>query len=505
MRRSVWLLVLSAAAAAVLVGGSVPAPPLAAQQPDARRIVASDLRVERLTSIASAAASDLAYVPGQVAVKFRRGTSIVGQARALRGLRSRPAPTRLRWVGDVAVLTDMSEPDPAILARQLRLQREVEWAEPVYLRRRRAIPNDPSYVSLQWNLNAIGMPAAWDIQPGAASGVTVALIDSGLTNVDDTLLLPTWNGTSIQEVPVVVGVNPDVARDRIDPGFDFVFFSSGQPVIDFEGHGTHVAMTVGQEANNALFGAGLAYGARLMPLKACVGYWELQFVRSARGTPGYHPFDDTGFCPSDAIAEAIRYAADHGAQVINLSLSGPAASQVEREAITYAIGRGAVVVAAVGNGFEEGNPVEYPARFGPEIQGLIAVGAVGRTLEHAFYSSTGSHVEVAAPGGDSRVAAPGTGRIWQTTLQFDDSLPGSATAPRFDRYEEVGLQGTSMAAPHVSGLAAMIIAQGVTRPAYVERIITRTARDLGDPGRDEQYGFGLVQARTAIFGMGLAR
>jgi serine protease len=505
MRRSAWSLVLSAVAAAVLAGGSTPAQPLAAQQPASRRVTQSDLRVDRLTSIADAAAAGLTYVPGQVAVKFRRGTSVVGQARALRGVRSRPSPNRLRWVGDVAVLSDMSEPDPAVLARQLRLQREVEWAEPVYLRRRHAVPNDPSYASLQWNLNAIGMPAAWDIQPGAASGVTVAIVDSGVTTSDDTLILPTWTGAAIQEVSVPVAVNPDVSRDRLHPGFDFVFFSAGGPVVDFDGHGTHVAMTVGQEANNELFGAGLAYGATLMPLKACVGFWELQFVRSARGISGYHRFDDTGFCPSDAIAEAIRYAADNGADVINLSLGGPSASQVEREAITYAISRGAVVVAAVGNGFEEGNVVEYPAGFARDIQGLISVGAVGRTLERAWYSNTGSHVEVVAPGGDNRATGAGTTRVWQSTLRPGDSQPGFVVVPRFDRYEEIGLQGTSMAVPHVSGVAAMLIAQGVSNPAHVERVITRTARDLGSPGRDEEYGFGLVQARAALFGMGLAR
>src|SRR5690606_24004725 len=125
---------------------------------------------------------------------------------------------------------------------------------------------------------------------------------------------PTWTGAAIADVPIAIAVNPDVAPSRLDPGFDFAFFSEGTPVVDFEGHGTHVAMTIGQEANNGLFGAGLAYGARLMPLKACVGYWELQFTRSALGIPGFHPADDAGFCPSDAIVEAIRYAADHGAK-----------------------------------------------------------------------------------------------------------------------------------------------------------------------------------------------
>jgi serine protease len=458
---------------------------------------------ERVQAFAEAARLDLDYVPGEVVVKFRTGVTLAGQARALRGLRSQPPVSSLRWVGGAAVLRDYTELDPDIMVRQLRLQPEVQWAEPVYLRRAHLVPSDPSFTSRQWNLTAIGMPDAWTIQPTAGRNVVVAVIDTGVTTVNETFVFPTWNGQSVQNVPMAFAVNPDMNPARLLPGRDFVFFNAGTPVLDLDGHGTHVSSTVAQEANNGLYGAGLAYGSTIMPLKACLGYWELQIVRSAFGIPGYQP-EDSGGCPTAAIAEAIRYAADNGARVINLSLGGDSPSQLEREAIEYAISRGALVVAAAGNGFEDGNPVDYPAGFAAEIRGLISVGAVGRTLERSFYSSTGAHVEVVAPGGDMRLSGS-SGGIWQSTLRFADINPSTVVFPRFDRYEEDAYQGTSMATPHVSGLAAMLVAQGITRPRDLETLITRTARDLGPSGRDDQFGFGLIQPRAALFGLGIRR
>lgn len=505
MRRLFWFSGAATAGAMLLAAGSWSAP-ARAQEPAAlvRTPVQLAIGAQRMTAFAEAARLDLDYLPGEVVVKFRRGVGVAGQSRALRGLRSRPQPGQLRWVGDAAVLRDYSEPDPHILVRQLRLQPEVEWAEPVYLRRSHAVPNDPSYTSRQWNLRALDMADAWTIQPRAGRNVVVAVIDTGVTTVNETMVMPTWNGSAVEDVAMPFAVNTDMDAARLLPGSDFVFFTAGHPVLDLDGHGTHVAATIAQEANNGLFGAGFAYQASIMPLKVCVGYWEMQIVRSALGIPGYHPTNDTGFCSTDAIAEAIRYAADNGAKVINLSLGGPTASQVERDAVEYAISRGAFVAAAAGNEFEDGNPVDYPAGYSAEIRGLVSVGAVGRSLDRAFYSATGPHVEIVAPGGDSRAGGI-DGAIWQSTLRFDDIDPTRVIFPRFDRYEEDAYQGTSMATPHVSGLAAMLIAQGIRRPADIETIITRTARDLGASGRDNDYGFGLIQPRAALFGMGIRR
>ncbi len=491
-----------AATALLFQGGS--ASGVRAQEPTPRETPPFAVSYERVQAFAEAARLGLEHLPGEVVVKFRRGVSVAGQARALRGVRSRPLPSGLRWVGgNTAVLRDYTETDPEILVRQLRLQPEVEWAEPVYLRKAHAVPNDPSFATRQWNLSSIGMPDAWTIQPSAGRNVIVAIVDTGVTTVNETMVMPTWNGTAVQAVPMAFAVNPDMNAERLLPGYDFAFFAAGQPVLDLDGHGTHVASTVGQEANNALYGAGLAYGAKIMPLKACLGYWELQIVRSSFGIPGYQPLNSGG-CPTTAVAEAIRFAADNGAKVINLSLGGPTASQVERDAIEYAIARGAVVVAAAGNDFEDGNPVEYPAGFAPGMPGLISVGAVGRSHRRAYYSATGSHVEVVAPGGDFRDGG-NDGGVWQTTLRFADMNPATIVFPRFDRYEDDAYQGTSMATPHVSGLAAMLMVQGITRPAHIETVITRTARDIGASGRDDEYGFGLIQPRAALFGLGIRR
>src|SRR5262249_37862008 len=143
------------------------------------------------------------------------------------------------------------------------------------------------------------------------------------------------------------------------------------------------------------------------------------------------------------------------------------------------------------------------------LDGVMAVGAVGRSLNRSFYSSTGPHMEISAPGGDDRDGGA-AGMIWQTTIFHADSDPESVILPRFDRFAESAYEGTSMATPHVAGVAALVISQGVTRPAAVESLLRKTARPLGTPdpatpGRNEEYGFGLIQPRAALLGFGLAR
>jgi serine protease len=272
-------------------------------------------------------------------------------------------------------------------------------------------------------------------------------------------------------------------------------------VVDTDGHGTHVSSTAGEDTNNDVAVAGIAYASKIMPLKACASYWDVQVAMSAAGIPGFTPLDEGG-CPVSAIVQAIRFAADNGANVINLSLGGTGSSNAERDAITYAVGKGVFVAIAAGNEFEEGNPTEFPAAFAPSIDGAMSVAAVGRSLRRAFYSNTGSHIEIAAPGGDDRDGGI-DGMIWQTTLSFFDSDPATVIFPRFDRYVETPYEGTSMASPHVAGVAALLMSQGVTKPAAVEALIRATARDLGSTGRDNEFGYGLIQPRTALRGEGV--
>jgi serine protease len=463
------------------------------------------LTPDRALGFVQAADRRFGYVPGEVLIKFKAGVTAAGQERALSALRSRPTPAGLRWVGDVAVWRDPSERDATILAAQLSTQSEVAYAEPNYLRRAYTTPNDPGFAQRQWNLAAIDMPKAWDINPGANDSVIVAVVDTGVTAATASYAFQTWNGKSIQSVIVPFAVNPDLAANRLIYPHDFIFWSG--PVLDMVGHGTHVSSTIGEDTNNAIAEAGVAYRVKVMPLKVCIGYWEVQFVMTSSGYQGFVP-PDVGGCADSEVAEALRYAADNGAKVVNLSLGGPEPSSTVRDALTYAVGKGAFVSISMGNAYEDGNPVEYPAAYAADIDGVMSVGAVGPSLARAFYSSTGPHIEIAAPGGSDQEGGA-NGMIWQATIYLPDSLPTSVVSPRFDRYAETPFEGTSMAAPHVAGVAALLASQGVTKPAAIESLIKKTARPLGSagsqPGRNNEYGYGLVQPRPALYGFGLAK
>ena len=473
-------------------------PMVSAQQP---------LRPEFLTTpeqreaLELAAVRGLDYIPGEVIVKFRLGTTGAGQTRALDALRSRPLPDRLQWIGDrTARLRVDGDLDSPAIAATLSRQPEVEYAHPNWLLKKNLIPNDTSYASRQWNLTAINMPGAWDVNSGA-SGITVAVIDSGMTSVTATYGFKTWSGTAIVTDQMPFAISPDFDAARIATGRDFVFWTG--PVLDSDGHGTHVAGTIAQTTNNNLGYAGVAYNAKVMPLKACLSYWDVQILRSEQGVTGYAPLG-SDFCPTSAVVTAIRYAADNGAKVINLSIGGTNQSPSYVDALNYAVSRGVFVAISAGNDFEDGNPTTYPASYASTIQGAMSVGAVGRSLTRAFYSTSGSFVEVAAPGGNSRDGGS-SGVIWQTGILFDDYDPEVIIFPRFDRYSDTGLQGTSMASPHVAGVAALLMSQGITSPAAVEAAIARSARDLGTKGRDNDFGAGLIEPRAALRGFGVVR
>jgi len=304
---------------------------------------------------------------------------------------------------------------------------------------------------------------------------------------------------------VPFSISPELSSARFTQPVDFATFEAfgfGSPaVVDVEGHGTHVASTAGEETNNNFALTGIAYAAKIMSVKVCVGYWDVQFAMSAAGIPGFTPLG-AGGCPVSAIALGLRYAADNGAKAINLSLGGSSPSNTERDALTYAVGKGAFVAIAGGNEFEEGNPVEYPATFAATIDGAMSVAAVGPSLRRAFYSNTGSYIEIAAPGGHDRDGGL-NGLIWQTTIRLSDSYPATVIFPRFDRYAEEPNEGTSMATPHVTGIAALLFSQGITKPSAIEALIRETALDKGSTGRDNEFGFGIIQPRTALRGGGV--
>ncbi len=478
-------------------------------KPQATAAVPASADVARARALVRAIREDLDHVPGEVLVKFRAGTEPAVQSSVFALAPRDTAGDGLRWVGDVAVLSIDPGAPAAQVARRLALEPEVEYAQPNYLIRLESTPNDPG-LARQWNFTAIDLPRAWDINPGGRD-VLVAVVDTGVTDTTTAVNYRVWTDRGFEIASVPYRVNPDLSDTRIQRGLDTTGirltipgFAPGQPVLDTEGHGTHVAGTILQATNNNLGFAGIAYEARLLPVKACISYWDLQFFLGAIGEPGFVPPTFTGGCVTSEVVAGVRYAADQGAKVINLSLGGPGESPAYRDALNYAVQRGAFVSIAVGNEFEEGNPVEYPAAYAAQIAGAVSVASVGRSERRAYYSNTGTYVEIAAPGGDVRDGGL-TGLIYQVGLFGPDFDPSTIVVPRFDRYADEPNQGTSMAAPHVAGLAALLYSQGVTNPAAIEAAIKRFARDLGAAGTDPEYGHGLIDARATLRGLGLAR
>lgn len=447
-----------------------------------------------------ALSADARYVRGSVIVKFRPGTS-ADTRRAILGIVAGRATGDLPYADFDIVAIDEGA-DPEAIARRLASQPDVAYAQARYRARPRFRPNDPLY-SLQWNYPALDMERAWDINPGSASSVTVAVLDSGMAYTNrllrfqttpqflDGILFP-----SLGTVDIPFAAAPELgAPDRFVAPYDFIW--DDDVPVDMDGHGTHVAGTLGQLTNNLLGVAGMAFNVKLMPVKVIDNFWDAYFESPFIGT-------------DDVVARGIRYAADGGAKIINMSIgrTGPPAPAVQ-DAIAYAVSRGVFVAVAGGNEFSEGNPVERYAEFAPQINGMVSVAAVGRDRVKAFYSSTGAYLELAAPGGDvTRGGAAAT--ILQQTYNFDVTdtfLNGAAgfRAPRFDVFDYVYYQGTSMAVPHVSGLAALLLQQGITSPAAIEDAMKRFATDLGAPGRDDQYGYGMINPRASLRGLGVER
>jgi len=298
----------------------------------------------------------------------------------------------------------------------------------------------------------------------------------------------------VTDVPFAAAPDLGTTERFVSPR-DFIW-NDNEP-FDLDGHGTHVAGTVGQLTNNGIGVAGMAFNVRIMPVKVIDSVWD-----DALGSP----FQGT----DDVVARGIRYAVDNGARVLNMSIgrTGPPAPVVQ-DAIAYAVRNGAFVAVAGGNDFETGNSIERIAEFAPQIQGMVAVGAIGPNDVRAFYSNIAPYVEVVAPGGNQRVGGT-QGGILQQTYDFaftDTFLNGTARyrAPRFDVFSYQFLQGTSMATPHVAGFAALLMQQGITNPAAIEAAMEQFATDLGPRGRDNEYGYGLINPRAALRGLGLQK
>lgn len=314
----------------------------------------------------------------------------------------------------------------AELVARLSRDPRVERAEPMGQLKASFVPNDPKYGE-QWHLTRVGAERAWNLSCGA--GVTVAVIDTGVACYDDG---PFTKGT-------------DLAGTRCVGGYNYV--DKNDRAADDHGHGTHVAGTIAQTTHNGLGVAGLAYCAKIMPVK----------VLSAAGSGS-----------TADVAEGIRFAADHGAQVINLSLGGPIRSKILEDAVNHARAKGSLVVAAAGN---SGRSVGYPAAY----PGVLAVSATDKNDNIAWFSSRGPQVGIGAPG----VAV-----VQQTVCNKGR-----------DKCEVFGVfNGTSMASPHVAGAAAMVVATGVTDPDAVRSTLERSAVPKEDA---KLFGAGILSASSA--------
>ena len=285
--------------------------------------------------------------------------------------------------------------------RTLQRNLSVRYAELDYIVRAQLVPDDAYFTSEQWNMTQIGAPDAWDLTTGSTD-VVIAIVDTG----------------------VDLG-HPDLAS-KIVAGYDFV--NRDDDAQDDEGHGTHVAGIAAAVSNNAVGIAGVSWGSRIMPVKV---------------------LDSEGSGFTSDVAAGIVWAADHGARVINLSLGGPGSSQTIQDAVNYAYGRNALIVAAAGNDYQSGNPINYPAAG----EHVIGVGATTDQDGHASYSSAGSWVDITAPGGDPTSSADPNPRHWimSTYWRGAASAGQQSIQAAYERHA-----GTSMSTPHVVGLAALV-------------------------------------------------
>jgi len=344
----------------------------------------------------------------------------------------------------------------------------VRFAEPNFLRHPAAVPNDPFYRN-QWHYDAISLPAAWDLSTGSEA-VIVAVIDTGVL-----LGHPDLAGRLVAGYDFISSASRAGDGDGIDPDPDDP--GDGEPEVPSSFHGTHIAGTVAAASNNGIGVAGVAWSGRVMPLRALgVGggttYDVIQSIRFAAGLS-----NDSGTVP------------DQRADVINLSLGGEGFSRAEADALRAARAAGVIVVAAAGN--ESSSEPFYPAAH----EGVVAVSATTITRELASYSNRGSWVDLAAPGGSVRTDINGDGFGDGVVSTIGDDSGGSI------RFRYGILNGTSMAAPHVAGVAALMKS---VHPALGPDEFDAALRaglltdDGGDPGRDDFFGFGIVNAARAV-------
>ncbi len=382
---------------------------------------------------------------------------------------------RMASVNDQESAIEQLKRETIETVKALRLRPDIETADLNYIRRAAAIPNDEHY-PLQWNLPLINLPQAWEVTTlpnGNAKQVIVAVVDTG-----------------------VFLAHPDLEANLLDSGYDFI----SNPSIAGDGdgiddnpddpgdnatpggssfHGTHVAGTIAALANNGTGVTGISWGTntRIMPIRVLgrgggTTYDIIQGIRYAAGLS-----NDSGTVPPQR------------ADIINLSLGGPGFSMTEQAEYNAVREAGVIVVAAAGN--DNSNLPSYPAAY----DGVISVSAVTMGQQRAPYSNFGPTVDIAAPGGNTAVDSDGDG-------YFDgvlSTLVDDTSATRKPVYSFA--QGTSMATPHVAGVAAIMksLDPGLDPDRFTTLLETgKLTIDLGATGRDDLFGYGLLDALKAV-------
>ena len=356
--------------------------------------------------------------------------------------------------------------------KELNQRADVEYAEPNYIYKPLLVPDDEFY-NLQWHYPAINLPQAWDITTGDRVGggdVIVAVVDTGVFLAHPELAGQLVSGYDFISDPANAADGDGIDNNPDDPG-------DGAQLNNSSWHGTHVAGTIAAATNNANGVAGVAWGAKIMPLRAL-------------GTEGGSSFD---------VMQAVLYAAGldnssntlptQKADIINLSLGGGGSSVAAQAAFTAARNAGVIIVAAAGN--ENTSQLSYPASY----DGVISVSATDFANNRAPYSNFGTKIDVAAPGGSQGVDLnnDGFGDGVLSTLVDDSS---GSRVPTLKFY-----QGTSMAVPHVAGVFALMRAvYPALSPDEVDSALNAgvITTDLDNNGRDDLYGNGLIDALKAV-------
>ncbi|MBN1806248.1 MAG: S8 family serine peptidase, partial [Sedimentisphaerales bacterium] len=401
------------------------------------------------------------YVQGEFLVKFRPGVSeqtidIINLLHGASVIHSSPRTgfKRLK-IENGRTVAEMIE--------IYQSNDNVEYAEANYIAYALNAPNDELY-SHQWHLfnrnyGGIKAESAWDISTG--NGVIVAVLDTGIAYENYSEKNSSGPGISYQKAP-------DLANTLFTAGYDFVNNDEHPNDDSVSGHGTHIAGIIAQNTLNGIGTAGVAYDAYLMPIKV--------LNKSGAGT-----YAD--------IAEGIIWATENGALVINMGFGGTEPSMVLEEAIAYSYNNGVTLIAAAGN--DGVGSVCYPAAYDDYV---IAVGATRYDETLSYYSNHGVSLDLVAPGGDIKVDQNGDtygdGILQQTYKKTGDGAISWGYS---------FMEGTSMAAAHVSGVAALVIANGnAGSPAQVRQALVSTAKDKGAEGRDIEYGWGIVDAFAAV-------